>query len=70
MKGNIVIGLFMLMIILVVFTALIPTINTEISNALPYLNTADQTLIQLLPLAILFVILTAVLLNKMSEGIY
>lgn len=57
MKGSIVIGIFMILVVLVIFSALISEINTQISNALPYLDTSGQTIIRLLPLALVIVIL-------------
>jgi len=67
MKGGMVIGLFMLLVVLVVFSALIDEITTQISNALPFLSTSSQTIIQLIPLAIIIVLLSLVLKGKMDD---
>jgi len=72
MKGqnsNIIVGLFMLLIVLLVFGSLIGDINTAITNLIPELDTSTATLIQLLPFTIAIVILTAVIGGKMSKGI-
>jgi uncharacterized membrane protein YkvI len=70
MKGaSMIIGLFMTVVVLAIFYALLPTMNTIISALLPSLSSADQILIQLLTTAIIIVILTATIENKMSEGI-
>lgn len=68
-QGSIIIGLFMLLVVLVVFGALIGDINTAITDLLPSLTTSEATLIQLLPLAIVIIILTAVVGGKMAKGI-
>ena len=68
MKGHIILNLFMLLVVLVVFGALLPIINTSITTLLPELSTADATLIQLLPLAIVVVILASVVGGKLYRG--
>ena len=67
MKGNIVIGMFMLVVVLIIFANLLPTINDNISNILPNLSSFGQTLIVLIPTAIVIVMLTAVIKNRMTD---
>lgn len=67
MKGNFLIGLFMLVVILTVFSALIPIITTQISSALPFLSTAERTIISLIPLAVIVVILSMAITGKMDS---
>ena len=71
MKGNIVIGLFMTLIVLIVFAGMIGYMNTQITNIIAggSLNTMDETLLRLIPTAILFTILAGVIGGKMAEGI-
>lgn len=66
-KGNIVVGMFMLVVVLLIFVGVLPTINDSISNLLPNLSTLDQTLIVLIPTAIIITILGAVITNRMTE---
>lgn len=68
-QGSIIVGLFMLLIVLVVYGALISDINTAITTLIPSLTTTEATLVQLLPLAVIVVIFTAVVSGKMSKGI-
>lgn len=68
-QGNIIIGLFMLLVVLLVFGSLIGDINTAITDLIPSLSTSEATLVQLLPLAVVIVILTAVVGGKMAKGI-
>jgi biopolymer transport protein ExbD len=70
MKGNILIGMFMTLVILVVFAALIPLINSAITTALPSVDATTAILISLVPLAIAIVILGKILTNGMDAGIY
>lgn len=72
MKGisaNLIIGLFMLLVVLVVFGALIGDINTAISNLLPSLNTSEATLVQLFPLVIVIVILAALISGRIGSDV-
>jgi biopolymer transport protein ExbD len=62
--------MFMTLVILVVFAALIPLINDAITSALPSVDATTAILISLVPLAIAIVILGGILSGKMDAGIY
>ena len=70
MKGNLIVGMFMTLVILIVFGSLIPLINSAITTALPEVDATTAVLISLVPLSIAIVILGKVVTNGMSSGIY
>ena len=72
MKGHIIIGLFMLLIVIVIFSSIIVYLNTEITAIIAggLLNTMDETLLRLIPTAILLVIFAGIIGGKMADGIF
>jgi len=54
-----VVKLLMTFVMLIIYVALLPAITEIISDALPYLDTMTQLIIQLFPLVILIMIMVA-----------
>ena len=62
-KGQMtIIGLLSIFILLVVYGAFLPTINTEIANALPHLSGASALLLQMFNLFVVVAILSTIMI--------
>lgn len=62
-KGQMsIVGLLTVVVVLVVFAALMPTVNDTINNVTPSLSGASVTLIQLFPLFVIVAILATVMI--------
>jgi len=72
MKGNLVIGLFMALVVLVILAGLLSAMNTQITNiiATGLLNSFDETLLRLIPTAILITVFVAIFGGKIADGIF
>jgi len=69
-KGFSISKLLITFVMLVIYVALLPAISTIISDALPYLDSISQMIIQLFPLVILIVILIATIQEDRVRTIY
>ena len=68
--GFSVVQLLLTFVMLLIYVALLPAISTIISDALPYLDSMTQMIIQLFPLVIMVMILVSTIADDRQRTIY
>ena len=65
-----VVGLLLAFVMLLIYVALLPAITEIINEALPYLDSMTQMIIQLFPLVILIMIMVSTMKNDTARQMY